>query len=388
VSECPQTANAPASCLTDSTNCLAGSFTPTYSSFPLETYCIPNTIGQDINLGSVFDLNSFENWAYDLGQGWIVLAVSVGAAVLLSLLFFVFVRLCTGPIIWLTISLCVLGMLTVGVFFILQAKGVVVSDFITQNLSTLSYNTLIIVGSCLLGGAVLLALLVLCLRSRIAMGAKAVELGSMFLLENCLLVVLPVSQGLLIILALAGLIAGAGALYSLGDFGFPNGAALPEVYINSVELAMLIVFLVVSLWLIFFLHGCNHFMLSSAVAVWYFSHVEGSEGAPCGDSLWRMVRFHLGSVAFTSLSNGFFFIVRVLANLFSFETKDDDSALVSCCLRCLSCLFCLFRMYPFADPVSCATSTTAPTFRSQSTDRATAPAPSGPSSSSPTTPSR
>lgn len=154
------------------------------------------------------------------------------AAIILSLLFFVFVRLCTGPIIWLSIIVAVLGMLAIGILFLLQAKGIIVSDFISQNLSNFSYDTLIIAGSCLIVGSVLLALLAICLRSRISLGAKAVELGSMFLLSNCYLVILPVTQGILIIGALAGLISGAVGLYSNGDFSFPNSSAFPSIALS------------------------------------------------------------------------------------------------------------------------------------------------------------
>ena len=124
-------------------------------------------------------------------------------------------------------------MLTIGIFCILEAKGVVVSDFVSQNLSSFSYDTLIIAGSCLIGGSVLLVLLVICLRTRISIGAKAVELGAMFLLSNCFLVILPITQGFIIILALAGFIAGGVSLLSLGDFSFPNNQAFPSISLTS-----------------------------------------------------------------------------------------------------------------------------------------------------------
>jgi hypothetical protein len=275
VAACPTTANQVTQCLADSVNCISGTFTPTYTAFALDNYCIPDTIGDGINIEVIFNFNSYEKWAYDLREGWIVLLVAALAAIVLSLMFFVFVRLCTGPIIWLSIIVAVLGMLTVGIFFLLQAKGIVVSDFISQNLSTFSYDTLIIAGSCLIVGSVLLALMAICLRSRISLGAKAVELGSMFLLSNCYLVILPITQGILIILALGGLIAGAVGLYSLGDFSFPNNAAFPDIYLTGGEIAAVVIFIVVGLWLIFFLHGCNHYMLCSSVSVWYFNNVNG-----------------------------------------------------------------------------------------------------------------
>lgn len=204
-------------CLPDSVNCPStGVYSSTYASFSLDTYCIPSNLGNNVNVESLFNLNVFEEWTYDLQKGYVVLILAVVAAVVLSLLFFVFVRCCAGPIIWLAIFICNAGLITIGVFFILQAKGITVPDFVSKQISTISYDTLIIVGSCLLGGAVLLSLLAFCMRSRIAMGVKAVELGSIFLLQNCGLAILPVTQVILVAAAVAAIIFGAASLYSLG----------------------------------------------------------------------------------------------------------------------------------------------------------------------------
>lgn len=268
-----------------------------------------------------------------------MLVAAAVAAMLLSMIFFLVVRCCTGPIIWLAITIFIGGMITIGVFFILEAEGVTVPEFVADTLSTLSYDTLIIVGSCLLGASVLVLILVICMRGRIAMGAKAVELGSIFLFENCCLVILPITQALLVFGVFVALVVGEGFLYSTGTLNLSNNLAFAIFDLSVLPIVLISIYLAVSLWLIFFVNGCNHFMLSSAVAVWYFG-----VGSPCGDSLWRLVRYHSGSVAFTSLVNGLFFIIRIIASVFSFDAKDDDSALVSCCLKCLNALFCIFRM--------------------------------------------
>ena len=59
------------------------------------------------------------------------------------------------------------------------------------------------------------------------MGANAVKLGSLFITENCCLVMLPIFQGFLIILTLIALLAGGFSIYSDGSFSFPNNAAVP-----------------------------------------------------------------------------------------------------------------------------------------------------------------
>jgi hypothetical protein len=173
VKECPSAQGATVLCKIDSGTCKTGSFSAPYASFSLDTYCVPNDV-VDINIESVFKPGAYEEWVYDLQTGWVVLLLAAVAAMILSLLFFVFVRCCTGPVIWLAIVLTILGLLILGVFFILQAKGVTVSSYISDRLSSYSYDTLITAGIILIVVGVMLTFLVICLRSRLNMGAKAV----------------------------------------------------------------------------------------------------------------------------------------------------------------------------------------------------------------------
>ena len=66
------------------------------------------------------------------------------------------------------------GILTDGIFFILEGKGETVPDFVSDNLSTLTKDTLISVGSIQVALAGALTTIVACMRKRISMGAKTV----------------------------------------------------------------------------------------------------------------------------------------------------------------------------------------------------------------------
>lgn len=231
-----------------------------------------------------------------------------------------------------------------GVFFILTAKGVVIDDYVYSHLSDLSYNTLLIVGSAVIVAAFLFFLLVLCLHSRLTMGTKAVELGSLFLFDNCCMIFLPITQVFFILSIITSLIFGAGYLYSEGTLTFPNNAAFPSVSLDGGQIAMIVIYFCACLWMIFFFHGCNHYLLCSSVVIWYFNGTNGYENAPCGQSLQRLVRFNAGSVALTSLVNGVFFIIKIIAHILSFDETDNDNHMVECCLRCLNALFCIFKV--------------------------------------------
>ena len=274
VKECPGTAGSLTECLIDGVTCDLAFFKPSYASFAIDSYCVPSNIS-NVNIESLFSPGTYESWLYDMQTAWVVLALAAGGAILLSLLFFVFVRCCAGFVIWTTTICAIAAMMTLGVFFILTAKGVVIDDYVSNNLSDLSYDTLMATGIVSIIGAILLFLLVCCLHSRLQTGIKAVELGSIFLFDNCCMVMLPVTQVIFILGSILALIYGAGCLFSLGTFSFPNQAALPVINIDDWQTTMLIVYFAAAVWMIFFFHGCNHYMLCSSVAIWYFDGTNG-----------------------------------------------------------------------------------------------------------------
>jgi hypothetical protein len=132
-------------------------------------------------------------------------------------------------------------------------------------------------------------------------------------------ILLPISQAIFVAAGLAAIIIGGVYLYSLGNFTFPNAVAFPVIALPASEIAMVVAFLVGGFWLVFFFLGCNSFILCSAVSIWYFNHESPHDlGAPFGDSLFRLIRYHPGSVAITAFINCIFEVVRIIANLLSF----------------------------------------------------------------------
>jgi hypothetical protein len=142
---------------------------------------VPSTNINYQDLSQVLNTNVYSVWVTDLRAGWMVLVGAAVAAMIASLLFLCVVRCCSGCIIWTSIIICILGLEAVGIMFILQVNGIKVSPFISDNLSSLSINSLTIIGSGFMAAGFLFFLTVLCLRSRINTGSKSVELGAIFL---------------------------------------------------------------------------------------------------------------------------------------------------------------------------------------------------------------
>ena len=88
LAECPSVVTSPVTCLTDSSSCLTGTITPAYPSVALGIYCIPVSS----NLEGILDFNSFEQWAFDIREGWVILVISLFAAIFFSFMFLLLVR--------------------------------------------------------------------------------------------------------------------------------------------------------------------------------------------------------------------------------------------------------------------------------------------------------
>lgn len=257
-------------------------------------------------------------WAFDLLNGWPVLVGSFVVSIVMSIIFLLIIRCCVTVLIWIFIVIAFIGLELIGILFILEAKGINISAKLSETIiSTLSYDTLLIVGIVLIVIGVLFLLLVICLRTKIMLGSKAVEIGTIFLFENCYMIILPLTQAIFIMSTFGATIIGGLYLYSLGTRTVNASFTLLTLDIGTM---ILIAFLIAGgAWMIFFFQGCNRFMHCSAVAIWYFNQKENGEtGAPFCDSLGRLVKFHMGSVAITGLLNGLFFFIKLLAAIFTF----------------------------------------------------------------------
>jgi hypothetical protein len=162
------------------------------------------------------------------------------------------------------------------------------------------------------------------------------------------MVLLPITQAIFVIGTIAAILVGGVCLCSMGTLTFPNNSGFPIINFDTDQIVTISIFLGGGIWSMFYFHGCNHFMICSSVAIWYYNHESKYEyGKPFGDSLFRLIRFNTGSIALTSIINGCLFILKIIAHLFSFKAEDKDHSIVACCLKCLNRLFCLLRWYIF-----------------------------------------
>lgn len=102
---------------------------------------------------------------------------------------------------------------------------------------------------------------------------------------------------------------------------------------------MLYVYLVALIWVSEFIFAASQLCLAGAVALWYFKKPTDS---PVCDSMGKLVKYHLGSVAKGSFLITIFKIPRLILTYLYAKLKtgaEKGNGLADCLLKCLICCF-------------------------------------------------
>lgn len=105
----------------------------------------------------------------------------------------------------------------------------------------------------------------------------------------------------------------------------PN--AFYVVTFNWQLITLFAVFAFGGFWLICWIFYSNTFVVMSGAAVWYYQH-----DSPLCTSLHRLLRYHTGTLAFSSLLFGLLFILRLIAKFFHLRNEESANKCVNVCI--------------------------------------------------------
>lgn len=98
------------------------------------------------------------------------------------------------------------------------------------------------------------------------------------------------------------------------------------------------------LWLANFIIACQHVVIAGAVAGWYFARDKSSLKLPIASSFWRLVRYHMGSVAFGAFIIALVQLIRMIMQYVERKLSKKGGAcgkalapILKCCQCCLWC---------------------------------------------------
>lgn len=97
-------------------------------------------------------------------------------------------------------------------------------------------------------------------------------------------------------------------------------------------------------WSSEFILGCQQMTVASSVASWYFTRDRSSLSCPIGNSIRRVAKYHLGSIALGSFLIVLFKIPRIILTYLEYYLHQlkDKYTCVNCTLKCCQCCwYCL-----------------------------------------------
>ncbi|XP_025420805.1 choline transporter-like protein 1 [Sipha flava] len=97
--------------------------------------------------------------------------------------------------------------------------------------------------------------------------------------------------------------------------------------------------ILVLLWVIEFIIGCQHMIIAGSVATWFFSRNKDNVSSPISTSVGYLFNYHLGSVALGSFIITIFQIINAILNYIDETLKDSENEVARAFYKAFKCLF-------------------------------------------------
>lgn len=256
----------------------------------------------------------------DFGKTWEIMVASIFIALVLGFVFMILIRYCAGLITWIFIIVFLL--------LLVAATGISGANYFGYNVSfskqsiqqkahgsDQSKKNYYLAAFILLTVFTLLAFCAICcLCNKIRLSIAIMETSSIFVGDNPSSIIMPLVNTIAIALWLAFWVGASVYLYSTGTrvikkHQYPYGSFKHSDMVNKYIYFQLFALL----WITAFLMATLDFIIVSACSLWYFQYgAEDKPYNPINTSIYRLFRFHLGTVAFGSLVLALVWVVQLI----------------------------------------------------------------------------
>lgn len=103
--------------------------------------------------------------------------------------------------------------------------------------------------------------------------------------------------------------------------------------------------ILVLLWVIEFIIGCQHMVIAGSVSTWFFTRNKDNLSSPISTSVGYLFNYHLGSVALGSFIITVFTIIRAILNYIDEYLKDSKSEVGQALYKAFKCLFSCLQQF-------------------------------------------
>lgn len=231
----------------------------------------------------------------DLYICWWVFIVCGVTAFLLGFVYMWFLKCCGKLIVWFTVFLGFFVLLGLAIFMYYIAYTYEAGDSNRDYLLYVSYS---IFGLCLV-----YLLILLCCCNKIRLGIAIMQTTTDYINSTTRIFWVPVFFFVVIGIWTAYWWISAIYIYSVGDVSKRGNTPFATIKWNDTTRYVYLFNVFGMFWVNAFLIGCSQFILAVACATWYFTHTADSGGsASIMKGFKWIVRYHLGSIAFGSLT--------------------------------------------------------------------------------------
>lgn len=341
-----------------------------YKSQRFVWYCVPILDGSiNVTLSGDFESASEDvsRAMGDLFTAWPVILVSAFIALIFAFIYIAFLERCAGCMTWTGVLLLILGGFLLGYALIKESRNYQDTEVDKRGRVILGFGIAVVVGT------FLFLCVVYALRVRIQIAIQVIKDASVALNDMRELLLFPIIPFLCGCAFLVWWISVTLYLFSVGSFKqveipqlvkfrgptdfYPGVFNYSDFYWdNTLKQAAAIHFFSL-LWNVEFLIYFGYMVAAGAIADWYFTpwvngtrDKERGEGkgqltrSPVRHSVWRTIRYHLGTICFGSLIIAIIQFLRATVKYIEERTKQvqgEPNMLQKCMFRCIHCcLWC------------------------------------------------
>jgi hypothetical protein len=329
-----------------------------YSSFGfVGRYCLPSSVSSIASdaTDSAGNVDTLQQWFSDVKTTWPVIAVSLAVAFVIGFIYMVLMRYCSGVLTWAAILCFIVGNAILGWRFYDRAKDqedVNDASSSTNDSNDNTVTSLKALAYFLWAVSALTFIIVLCLFSRIRLAIAIMKAASDYVRETMSVFLLPPFTCLVLIAFYVYWTITSLYLVSSGDKVTTVDADSTNIvtFDYDTKLKRLLIYhLFGLLWFNAFVLAATQFIISSSVCLWYFSQGTGqSASGTIRKSIYRLVRYHIGSIAFGSLIIAIIQMIRIMLSYAQYQAKKlqgKEGKVIKYALACLQCYVACFERF-------------------------------------------
>ncbi|XP_050526214.1 choline transporter-like protein 1 isoform X2 [Daktulosphaira vitifoliae] len=266
---------------------------------------------------------------------WDIIYLCIFAFVFTILIVFL-IRFVAGIVVWFVLISVIVVSFAGSIFLWYvwkQKSNMEIQDQVTENdTKTYFYFALIATIS-----SVIILLIIVVMRDRIALVVQLFKEAGKAIQSMPLLLVQPLVTFIFLCIAIivwsyfAVLIQGSGfhAIFEdAHNVYFKKDMLMKFARVYNV---------LVLLWVIEFIIGCQHMIIAGAVATWFFTRNKNNMSSPIITSVSNLFNYHLGSVALGSFIITIMQIIRAIINAVDEHLKESDNEVLKMFYKAFKC---------------------------------------------------